>query len=285
MESEIRVSKETHKTDTARKIFAVLWFFLLSFFINAVIVRYMVLNPQYWMDWIFSEDTISEMAEDFLSDECFDDLDGESKELLTEEVFSIMLDTIDDDETEPDMEWFSDFYDEHIKDTPSASGMTEEEFIEFINDSFEDYRNDIHEGEFLVAFNYAQSIIEISAWVSFGVVILLFVLTLKDHRNKYVPVNSLGLSLFWAGLTDLGIWGLIKTLAGSVNTTSDEHVEEEIMESVNNSITAVLLILVAVIIVSIAVCVISTKAIRLNDEDLDDPDIEDRYSGRESDYE
>ena len=132
---------------------------------------------------------------------------------------------------------------------------------------------------------------EVTIWViliSLAITAVIMVITVYQHKNKYRPLKTFGLSLMWAGIMNLPIWWFIRWLAGSLSSSPEEG-EWGIaaVDAIRNSLMMIVVICVIVLISGIAAAVLAGKAAVLTEEGLDDGGYGDNddYDRRGSDYE
>ena len=276
--------KEKKSANTMRTLFGILMLFSVSFLLTSAIARYIILDPDCWKTMFFTDE-----VRDMLTEEIDNDLkitmimDDDTARAVTDVLVDKICDMIGGGDVSFDDEELEEFYEEYLEDDGYIS---EEDFIDYMNERTGDIWDDYSDSDYRKVYETADRIVLIVLLVSAGATVLMMVLLLYVHRNKYRPLKTLCLDLIWGSVFNLMGWGFVKTLLGSAAESSRNTSGEIVLiESVDGMVTTVILICLGSLVTGIVACKLASSAIKMTDEELDSVDEEEAYIREVSDYE
>ena len=286
----MRENKETSTANILRILFAVIMVFTLFAFVNSLLVSCIVFNPQYWKIAVFNDEVTGLLMDDADFNSMFTSIDGEARDVLVKESVSMMIESFDDKDADFDDEWLDDYYDEYLTEKyANDEEHSREDFAQMMHESLAHYKEEANGQGLLDGFRKVRTAVAEIMRISLAVTAVLMAVLLYIHRNKFVPVNSFGVSFLFAGIFSLGLWGLVKAVAGELNTSPEEGQWAEVLiDNINSSVVLIIGLCLAVIVLGIVICILAKKAVLLNDENIEELDDEDGYRSfgrRGTDYE
>jgi len=264
-------SKESRAANITRVIFSILLFFNFACIINCALVKFYVINPDYWKT-LFVEDMAIQLTKDHdiymdrllydrenLEMEFDEERDREYIERSFEEYFEVLE---NGDTTIGD--WFDEMFEE-----------VDEDKLDYTRDKMENdldrFYDELEESKYFMIMdkvNMVTVIMLISSIVNSGIMIAI---TTVLHRNKWRVVKAAGISAAIAGSVSLILWVIIRNIV-STATLDDVYteIEQSIYDSLMHSLMMLIMICLAAACVGIGIAIIGGINASAKNRDIED---------------
>ena len=271
--------KESKTATTLRIIFTILLVPLTGVVSIAVFLAATLFSSAYWRSVIFTDDIRESLADDIWDDSdrfYLDQLDLSSKEedKMKNELIDIiadeMFDALKNEDYEVDRDRLDDFFDEYnyidvLKDQGYSSREIErqkDDMYEEIDDKLEEAFTDPEAYEVLHMISQSyHNWIKIT--IALAVVILaLMAVIIATHRNKLLPVRSLGIAITISEGTNLSAASaFLGIITAAMNEAAEDEMEEFIAQAFTRFTGHMLLAFFILLVIGIIITVVSSRLI------------------------
>lgn len=247
-------TKETSLATGLRITFAIIGAILIMICSCAAALRFTVLNDTFWGEFMKSDDFAdllkeeigldsssfrlypgSDVTVDFTDDDAQDEFVG----IIVDEYLELMV----DGDRELDRDRFEDFFDEYDdelygdQDIPDSQKIENiERFVDTLEEAFESVDSDEENAD---AFGFMQAYVTAARrtfviMVVTGIMLIVMtVVLLIIHKNKFRPVRAMGIAMTCAQALNTMGWGLVAIAFGYANDTVMEEEEALVAVFVN----------------------------------------------------
>ena|GEM_PF-2311950 len=200
-----------------RILSAIICVFILLFTVNAIAVRSTFFNSKFWIGIMTSDETV-ELAIDEMELSLGDllsrenpgfELNSRDDKAMTEDFVRLLLNeytelviegdrNMDDDSFHDFMDEYGDILLDAYPDDNMSRSELEDEFSDKLEDLMDEYLDEIGEDEsleLLQSFGEINRNLGIFIIVCSSVMIILVVVTMILHKNKFRPIRAYGISL------------------------------------------------------------------------------------------
>ena len=280
-------AQENTAATVLRVIFAIIATFVFLVLTNSLLLKASIFRSNYWTDLLTSDETMEllkeEISHDFNDEFDFEGFDPGMSDQMSDEFFELVIQDIVDGmvtgDTTIDKDEYMDFLDEYediifadLNIPSSEIDNAKEEYIDEFSDAFDRMFSDMEDEDGLEVFEQIKDAGKINDKIiivcTFALVLMLIIL-LVIHRNKFRPIRAMGIAMIVAESINVLIWGLILLIVYYFNEMAQE--EDAIIQVFVNYFSkgtyilafTVLLSLIAAIVITV---IGSTGASRIDEQ-------------------
>ena len=286
------MQQENSAATALRIVYAVFATILIIVFASNLALWSTIMNKNFWRNF-FTSGEVSELAveeldlsiEDSLRavnpniDIDFDDeeVTQEFVDLILEDYISVAFEGEDGIDEDRYREFFEDHEDEFFGDmdlSRSEIRELEDEAVDGIAEKYDQLADEFHDSdsyEFLEGFNEFTDANFTCMCVTGLIIAAGFVVLMLIHKNKFLPVRALGISMTIAQGINVLIWGGILALVSvAINESSrDDAIVELMISKINGYSLGIIFGMFAGLALGIVLIVVGVKGSKNYDKTLD----------------
>ena len=286
------MQQENSAATALRIVYAVFATILIIVFASNLALWSTIMNKHFWRNF-FTSGEVSELAveeldlsiEDSLRavnpniDIDFDDdeVTQEFVDLILEDYISVAFEGEDGIDEDRYRDFFEDHEDEFFGDmdlSRSEIRELEDEAVDGIAEKYDQLADEFHDSdsyEFLEGFNDFTEANFICMCVTGLIIAAGFVVLMLIHKNKFLPVRALGISMTIAQGINVLIWGGILALVNvAINESSrDDAIVELMISKINGYSLGIIVGMFAGLALGIVLIVVGVKGSKNYDKTLD----------------
>ncbi len=286
------MQQENSAATALRIVYAVFATILIIVFASNLALWSTIMNKHFWRNF-FTSGEVSELAveeldlsiEDSLRavnpniDIDFDDeeVTQEFVDLILEDYISVAFEGEDGIDEDRYREFFEDHEDEFFGDmdlSRSEIRELEDEAVDGIAEKYDQLADEFHDSdsyEFLEGFNEFTDANFICMCVTGLIIAAGFVVIMLIHKNKFLPVRALGISMTIAQGINVLIWGGILALVSVAISESsrDDAIVELMISKINGYSLGIIVGMFAGLALGIVLIVVGVKGSKNYDKTLD----------------
>ena len=286
------MQQENSAATALRIVYAVFATILIIVFASNLALWSTIMNKHFWRNF-FTSGEVSELAveeldlsiEDSLRavnpniDIDFDDdeVTQEFVDLILEDYISVAFEGEDGIDEDRYREFFEDHEDEFFGDmdlSRSEIRELEDEAVDGIAEKYDQLADEFHDSdsyEFLEGFNDFTEANFICMCVTGLIIAAGFVVLMLIHKNKFLPVRALGISMTIAQGINVLIWGGILALVNAAidEASTDDAIVELMISKINGYSLGIILGMFAGLALGIVLIVVGVKGSKNYDKTLD----------------
>lgn len=286
------MQQENSAATALRIVYAVFATILIIVFASNLALWSTIMNKHFWRNF-FTSGEVSELAveeldlsiEDLLRqanpniDFDFDDdeVTQEFVDLILEDYISVAFEGEDGIDEDRYREFFEDHEDEFFGDmalSRSEIRELEDEAVDGIAEKYDQLADEFHDSdsyEFLEGFNEFTDANFTCMCVTGLIIAAGFVVLMLIHKNKFLPVRALGISMTIAQGINVLIWGGILALVNvAINESSrDDAIVELMISKINSYSLGIIVGMFAGLALGIVLIVVGVKGSKNYDKTLD----------------
>ena len=286
------MQQENSAATALRIVYAVIATILIIVFASNLALWSTIMNKNFWRNF-FTSGEVSELAveeldlsiEDSLRavnpniDIDFDDdeVTQEFVDLILEDYISVAFEGEDGIDEDRYREFFEDHEDEFFGDmdlSRSEIRELEDEAVDGIAEKYDELADEFHDSdsyEFLEGFNEFTDANFTCMCVTGLIIAAGFVVLMLIHKNKFLPVRALGISMTIAQGINVLIWGGILALVSVAISESsrDDAIVELMVSKINGYSLGIIFGMFAGLALGIVLIVVGVKGSKNYDKTLD----------------
>ena len=286
------MQQENSAATALRIVYAVFATILIIVFASNLALWSTIMNKNFWRNF-FTSGEVSELAveeldlsiEDSLRavnpniDIDFDDeeVTQEFVDLILEDYISVAFEGEDGIDEDRYREFFEDHEDEFFGDmdlSRSEIRELEDEAVDGIAEKYDQLADEFHDSdsyEFLEGFNEFTDANFTCMCVTGLIIVAGFVVLMLIHKNKFLPVRALGISMTIAQGINVLIWGGILALVSVAISESsrDDAIVELMISKINGYSLGIIFGMFAGLALGIVLIVVGVKGSKNYDKTLD----------------
>lgn len=286
------MQQENSAATALRIVYAVFATILIIVFASNLALWSTIMNKNFWRNF-FTSGEVSELAveeldlsiEDSLRavnpniDIDFDDeeVTQEFVDLILEDYISVAFEGEDGIDEDRYREFFEDHEDEFFGDmdlSRSEIRELEDEAVDGIAEKYDQLADEFHDSdsyEFLEGFNEFTDANFTCMCVTGLIIAAGFVVLMLIHKNKFLPVRALGISMTIAQGINVLIWGGILALVSVAISESsrDDAIVELMISKINGYSLGIIFGMFAGLALGIVLIVVGVKGSKNYDKTLD----------------
>ena len=286
------MQQENSAATALRIVYAVIATILIIVFASNLALWSTIMNKHFWRNF-FTSGEVSELAveeldlsiEDLLRqanpniDFDFDDeeVTQEFVDLILEDYISVAFEGEDGIDEDRYREFFEDHEDEFFGDmdlSRSEIRELEDEAVDGIAEKYDQLADEFHDSdsyEFLEGFNEFTDANFTCMCVTGLIIAAGFVVLMLIHKNKFLPVRALGISMTIAQGINVLIWGGILALVSVAISESsrDDAIVELMISKINGYSLGIIFGMFAGLALGIVLIVVGVKGSKNYDKTLD----------------
>ena len=286
------MQQENSAATALRIVYAVFATILIIVFASNLALWSTIMNKHFWRNF-FTSGEVSELAVEELDLSIEDslravnpniDIDFDDDEVTQEFVDLILEDYISvafEGENGIDEDRYRDFFEDHEDEffgdmdlSRSEIRELEDEAVDGIAEKYDQLADEFHDSdsyEFLEGFNDFTEANFICMCVTGLIIAAGFVVLMLIHKNKFLPVRALGISMTIAQGINVLIWGGILALVNvAINESSrDDAIVELMISKINGYSLGIIVGMFAGLALGIVLIVVGVKGSKNYDKTLD----------------
>ena len=286
------MQQENSAATALRIVYAVFATILIIVFASNLALWSTIMNKHFWRNF-FTSGEVSELAVEELDLSIEDslravnpniDIDFDDDEVTQEFVDLILEDYISvafEGENGIDEDRYRDFFEDHEDEffgdmdlSRSEIRELEDEAVDGIAEKYDQLADEFHDSdsyEFLEGFNDFTEANFICMCVTGLIIAAGFVVLMLIHKNKFLPVRALGISMTIAQGINVLIWGGILALVNvAINESSrDDAIVELMISKINGYSLGIIVGMFAGLALGIVLFVVGVKGSKNYDKTLD----------------